>query len=101
MRRRDALHTRSLLMIPAGLALVLGALVLHRHQDTATASMLSDADYVVVSGASGLGDDQLLWILDTRSRELVVAGWDNTAKGLVGHGTRSVSGDLESLRRRR
>jgi hypothetical protein len=95
---------RERVLIPAVLALVLGAMVVLRPTQGAQAALGMGEDragYLVVSGASGQGTDHLLWILDTRSEELVLAGWDSTIRGLKGFGTRNVKADLEHARKNR
>ncbi|HJO15371.1 MAG TPA: hypothetical protein QF800_00630 [Phycisphaerales bacterium] len=59
------------------------------------------SDYLVVAGRSGRGDEEVLWLLDTRSGELIVAGWDRQEKRFVPLGRRSLTNDVEeSLRAR-
>ena len=95
---------RERVLIPVVLAAVLAAGLALRPTAGAEAALGLREDrsaYLVVSGASGQGDDQLLWILDTRSEELVLAGWDSTIHGLKGFGTRNVQADLAHARRNR
>ena len=87
--------------LPAALVTMLGTVLLLRGETDAFAAMQERGDYLVVAGSNGQGDDQVLWILDTRAEELVAAGWDNPTNAMKGFGTRSVNRDLEQVRRRR
>lgn len=87
--------------LPAALATALGGVLLLRGETNAFAEVQNRGDYLVVAGSNGQGDDQVLWILDTRAEELVAAGWDNNTHTMKGFGTRSVNQDLEQVRRRR
>jgi len=88
--------------LPVALAGVLGALALFRSDNALTAATSTDrADYLIVAGASGQGDDQVIWILDTRAEELALVGWDNGTQGLRGLGTRQLSRDIAQVRQQR
>ena len=100
--KRPAAARFDSLVLPLTVAALLLVVLAVRQDSVVHAAMSEDrGDYLVVSGASGLGDDQLLWILDTRAEELTVAGWDSGAKGVRGFGTRSVQRDLQHMRQQR
>jgi hypothetical protein len=87
--------------LPAALAAGLGAMLLLRGETNVQAAMQERGDYLVVAGANGQGDDQVLWILDTRAEELVAAGWDNASRAMKGFGTRDINQDLALVQQRR
>ncbi|MCH2135226.1 MAG: hypothetical protein MK101_01440 [Phycisphaerales bacterium] len=85
-----------------GAAALLGGLALWR-SDSATAmgALEPRSNYLVITARSGEGDAEVLWLLDTRTEELSVAGWTHDGKGIRPWGTRSLSADLEHARRQR
>ncbi len=59
------------------------------------------SDYLVVTGRSARGDEEVLWLLDTRSEELLVVGWDRQERRFVPLGRSSIADDVaEALRGR-
>ena len=94
----------SQIKVPFLLALMLAAVVALGPTDPVAVALSTSADrggYLVVTGRSGEGDAQVLWLLDTRAEELAVAGWSQRTNGLKTWGTRSLQQDLQFARRHR
>ena len=61
----------------------------------------SRGETMVVSGNSGRSTEQVLWMFDPQSMELVVVGWDQKGSGLEPLDRRLIQSDVEALRRAR
>ncbi len=59
------------------------------------------SEYIAVSGLSGREGEAVVWMLDTRSEELIAVTWDRAARMLAPLGRRSLSADLDTARKGR
>ena len=87
----------------ASLLILVPTLCWYGSSNDAHAAWAQDAlsDYLVVTGRSGRGDEEVLWVLDTRSEELLVVGWDRQERRFVPLGRRLIANDVaEALRGR-
>lgn len=88
--------------LPVAVVIALGSVLAWRHgEPTAGAVLLDPSEYLIVSGRSGRGDEEVLWLLDTRSEELVVVGWDRTQRTMVPMGRREIDRDVTAAMRTR
>ncbi len=60
----------------------------------ATASLDDRSEYLTVTGSSGRGEEEVIWMFDTRAEELIVVAWDRQRSMMMPLGLRNVSADL-------
>ncbi|MDP7071087.1 MAG: hypothetical protein QF561_07040 [Phycisphaerales bacterium] len=61
---------------------------------TAAAIGSDRSEYLAVTARSGRGEEEALWIFDTRTEELIVVAWDREASTMRTLDRREVSQDL-------
>jgi hypothetical protein len=86
---------RGLLGLNALLLVLLGIVTF---MPNALAQFSPRGDTLVLSGRTGIGNEQVLWMFDPTHMELVVVGWDRTGDALVPLDRRNVAVDVETLR---
>jgi len=88
--------------LPLALA-VIGSLVWAGISVTgsATASLDDRSEYLAVTASSGRGSEEVIWMFDTRTEELIVVAWDRQAGMMMPLGRRDVSADIVSAARGR
>jgi hypothetical protein len=88
--------------LPLALA-VIGSLVWAGFSVTgsATASLDDRSEYLTVTASSGRGSEEVIWMFDTRTEELIVVAWDRQAGMMMPLGRRDVSADVVSAARGR
>lgn len=88
--------------LPLSIAAVLGVLAFWQGAEPTASGLLQDSsEYLTVSGRSGRGDSEVLWLLDTRSEELIVVDWDRTSRTIAPLGRRSIGADVQTAVRGR
>ena len=87
-----------LICLNAVLVLVLAAVSLGPN---AIGQFQPNSTTLAVSAASGLSKEQLLWMFNPQSMEMVVVGWDRTGKSMVPLDFRNVAEDVQLLKRSR
>ncbi len=61
---------------------------------SATAALDDRSEYLAVTASSGRGQEEVIWIFDTRTEEIIAVAWDRNAKMMMPLGRRDVSADL-------
>jgi hypothetical protein len=88
--------------MPLSLAAIVGlSWVGFSQTRSATASLDDRSEYLAVTASSGRGEEEVLWMFDTRSEELIVVAWDRQASMMMPLGRRDVSADVVSAARSR
>jgi hypothetical protein len=63
---------------------------------SATAFLDDRSEYLAVAASSGRGLEEVIWMFDTRTEELIVVAWDRSAGMMMPLGLRNVSADLDA-----
>lgn len=87
-----------MLCLNAVLLLVLGLVTF---APDAVGQFRSSNSTLAVSAASGVSKEQLLWMFNPQSMEIVVVGWDRTGKSMAPLDYRNVADDVAILKRSR
>lgn len=87
-----------LLGLNAALLLVLGVVTF---APRATGQFMPRGNALAVSARTGLSNEQVLWLFDPQSMELVAVGWDRAGTAMTPLGRRNVARDVETLRQSR
>jgi hypothetical protein len=61
---------------------------------SALASLDDRSEYLAVTASSGRGPEEVIWMFDTRTEELIVVAWDRNAKMMMPIGMHDVSADV-------
>jgi hypothetical protein len=89
-------------ILPLALAAVFGVCWLSQFSiRSATASLADRSEYLSVAAGSGRGDEEVLWMLDTRTEELIVVAWDRQTGMMMPLGRREVFNDIKAAGRSR
>ena len=59
------------------------------------------SEYIAVTGRSGRSGEDVVWLLDTRTEELIAVAWSREARMLAPLGRRSITVDAETARKGR
>lgn len=87
-----------LLGLNAVLLLVLGIVTF---APRATGQFMPRGNTLAISARTGLSNEQVLWLFDPQTMELVAVGWDRTGTSMNPLGRRNVARDVETLRQSR
>ncbi|MBT5382664.1 MAG: hypothetical protein HOL13_07480 [Phycisphaerae bacterium] len=89
-------------VLPLALAALFGVCWLTQFSiRSATASFADRSEYLSVAAGSGRGEEEVLWMFDTRTEELIVVAWDRQAGMMVPLGRREVFNDIKVAGRSR
>ncbi|MDP7030087.1 MAG: hypothetical protein QF733_07700 [Phycisphaerales bacterium] len=87
--------------VPLGIVAAIMLGMLATSPRTAVGVLDERSEYVAVTASSGRGAEDIVWLLDTRTEELIAVAWDREARRMAPLGRRSVAADVETARRGR
>ena len=59
------------------------------------AGLLEDrSEYLAITGRSGRANESIVWMLDTRTEELIAVSWDDQLKMMRPVGRRDIAADI-------
>lgn len=97
-QRAVARKPLGLLCLNGALLLVLAAVTL---APRAIGQFQPNSTTLAVSASSGISQEQLLWMFNPQSMEMVVVGWDRTGQSMIPLDFRNVAEDVQLLKRSR
>lgn len=83
-------------VLPLGIIAVVGLCWGFGIGKPAIASLDARSEYLAIVGGSGRGEEEVMWLFDTRTEELIAVAWDRQAGMMMPLGRRSVSEDLQT-----
>jgi hypothetical protein len=99
MRRFAAWHRP---MAPLAILVLAGFWMIIAPGSGPAAGFLDDrSEYLAVTGRSGRVGEGIIWMLDTRTEELIAVGWDQQLKMMRPLGRRDLAADVDTASRGR
>ena len=87
-----------LVFLNACLAIALGIVIL---TPDAIGQFRPSSNTLAITAASGTSKEQLLWMFNPRTMEMVVIGWDRSGTSMTPLDYRNVAEDVDLLKRSR